>query len=274
MKWLDSWGVKARVSSAYYPQSNGRAEAGVKSLKRLLKGNVGPRGSLNNDDVARALLQYRNTPLRGVNRSPAELALGRPIRDALPLPRDRYRIDTGWAQHLHEREVTMTEKNAMLEVKYNEGAKLLNELKISDKVLCQNERSKKWDKSGTIIEVKKHRQYLVRMTGSGRVSLRNRRHLHVIVPSSPNTANHPSLEHHNDGSDELENGGTVNEQDNAAERDNLDQCIDVDLQGHSQPINEHVTITEEDHPQQNMADKEPRRSKIIRSAPKRFDEEY
>jgi hypothetical protein len=35
-EWLESWGTKVRKSSAYYPQSNGRAEAGVKSLKRLL----------------------------------------------------------------------------------------------------------------------------------------------------------------------------------------------------------------------------------------------
>ena len=34
--WLKSWGVKIRPSSAYYPQSNGRAEAAVKTLKRLL----------------------------------------------------------------------------------------------------------------------------------------------------------------------------------------------------------------------------------------------
>ena len=34
---LKSWGTSIRGSSAYYPQSNGRAEVGVKSLKRLLK---------------------------------------------------------------------------------------------------------------------------------------------------------------------------------------------------------------------------------------------
>ena len=31
--WINNWGVKIRPSSTYYPQSNGRAEAGVKSLK-------------------------------------------------------------------------------------------------------------------------------------------------------------------------------------------------------------------------------------------------
>ena len=39
--WLKSWGVKVRLSSAHYHQSNGRAEVGVKSMKRLLRGNTG-----------------------------------------------------------------------------------------------------------------------------------------------------------------------------------------------------------------------------------------
>ena len=64
-------GVEVRSSSAYFPQSNGRAEAGVKSMKRLLMGNLGPKGYIDNDRVAKALLQYRNTPFRVGSASPA-----------------------------------------------------------------------------------------------------------------------------------------------------------------------------------------------------------
>ena len=56
------WGVDMRISSAYYPQSNGRAEAAVKTAKRLLRDNTGPGGTLNTDKVSVALLQYLNTP--------------------------------------------------------------------------------------------------------------------------------------------------------------------------------------------------------------------
>ena len=73
-------------------------------MKCLLRGNAGRNGAINTDKVAQALLQYRNTPLRGINKSPAELALGRFLRDTVPLPRQRYKIDTHWAQHLRERE--------------------------------------------------------------------------------------------------------------------------------------------------------------------------
>ena len=35
-EWLKGWGVKLRVSSAHYPQSNGRAECTVKAEKNLV----------------------------------------------------------------------------------------------------------------------------------------------------------------------------------------------------------------------------------------------
>ena len=41
--WLKSWGVKMRLSSAHYHQSKGRAEVGVKSMRRLLGENTGKK---------------------------------------------------------------------------------------------------------------------------------------------------------------------------------------------------------------------------------------
>jgi hypothetical protein len=40
--FLKRWGVNHRISSAYHPQSNGRAEVAVKATKRLLRSNIGP----------------------------------------------------------------------------------------------------------------------------------------------------------------------------------------------------------------------------------------
>ena len=82
-----------QISSAYYPQSNGRAEAAVKAAKRLLMTNTGPGGSLNTDRVSSALLQYLNTPLRGINKSPAQLAAGRQLRDGVPAAKQHYKVD-------------------------------------------------------------------------------------------------------------------------------------------------------------------------------------
>ncbi|XP_063871052.1 uncharacterized protein K02A2.6-like [Scylla paramamosain] len=55
--FLQKWGVGVRVSSAHFPQSNGRAEVAVKSAKRIIRGNIGADGSLDNDKISLALLQ-------------------------------------------------------------------------------------------------------------------------------------------------------------------------------------------------------------------------
>ena len=78
------WGIKHRLSSAHFPQSNGRAEVAVKITKRMLDDNMADDGSLNTDKVVRALLQQRNTPDRDCKLSPAEVLFGRCLRDAMP----------------------------------------------------------------------------------------------------------------------------------------------------------------------------------------------
>ena len=62
-QFLKEWGVSFRLSSASYPQSNGRTEVGVKAAKRIIHANISSDGSLNNDAAARAILTYRKTPV-------------------------------------------------------------------------------------------------------------------------------------------------------------------------------------------------------------------
>ena len=73
--------MKHRLSSAYNPQSNGRAEVTVKTMKRLLQDNIGANGNLNTDTVTRVMLQLRNTPEGDSGLSPAQILLGRTLRD-------------------------------------------------------------------------------------------------------------------------------------------------------------------------------------------------
>ena len=80
--FMRKWVIKHRVSSAYFPQSNGRAEVAVKAAKRLFISNISPNGDLNNDSFLRALLQLRNTPDPDCDLSPAEIVFGHPLRDA------------------------------------------------------------------------------------------------------------------------------------------------------------------------------------------------
>ena len=66
-----------------------------------------------------------------------------------------------------------------------EHTKELTTLKVSDVVMMQNQSGLhplKWDKSGTVVEVLPFNQCKVKMDGSGRVSLRNRKFLKPISP--------------------------------------------------------------------------------------------
>ena len=63
--------------------------------------------------------------------------------------------------------------NELTKSKYNVQAREKETLVKGDTLLCQNVRTKKWDRSGVIVEVGDYRQCLVKMDRSGRISLRN-----------------------------------------------------------------------------------------------------
>lgn len=176
--FFKKWNVTHRLSSAHYPQSNGRAEAAVKHMKRMLTTNIGADGSLDTDSVAKALLLHRNTPSLDIGASPAELLFGRPIRDHLPNP-TRFRRE--WIDLADLRETAMTKRH-QTQTKYV-PPRDLNELNVGDSVAVQNQqgpRPSQWEKTGTVIEKLPDRQYRVLVDGSRRTSLRNRRFLRVI----------------------------------------------------------------------------------------------
>ena len=81
--FLRDWGVSHEVSSPHYPQSNGKAEARVKSMKKLISAAWTGR-SVDWTKLSRALLQYRNTPTRKDGISPAQKLFGHPVQDTLP----------------------------------------------------------------------------------------------------------------------------------------------------------------------------------------------
>ena len=183
-EFLQRWGVRRRLSSAYFPQSNGRAEAAVKSMKRLIQGHTGPRGSINTDEIALGLLQYRNTPIEG-GKSPAQLALGRELKDTMPLPRQRYHVNYQWKKLLKQRELDMAVSWEKQKQTFDQSAKPLQQLCPYTDVVCQNPKTNKWDRSGKVVECLPYRQYRIKLDGTGRITLRNRRHLRTVYRGAP-----------------------------------------------------------------------------------------
>ena len=181
------WAVKVRLSSAQYPQSNGRAEAAVKTAKRIIRSNTGEGGTLDCDKASLAILEYLNTPIRIVNKSPAQLTIGRQLRDGVPTARLHYMVDAHWIQALNNREIQMAENND--KIVSSRTSRRHTPLHTGDKVRIQNQATKMWDRTGVVIEQLPHRQYNVRLDGSGRISLRNRWHLSPIHAPKPSHEN-------------------------------------------------------------------------------------
>ena len=185
MAFYRRWKVGIRLSSAHYPQSNGRAEAAVKSAKRIIRSSIGGAGSLDNDKVSLAILQYLNTPLRGINKSPAQLATGRQLRDGVPTARLNYRVDRHWRRSIRKRERQVAARNKTIIDKGT--SRRLTPIQPGTHVRVQNQMSKVWDREGVVVEQRPYRQYTIRLEGSGRLSVRNRRHLKAVQPSDTET---------------------------------------------------------------------------------------
>jgi len=188
--FLKRWDVKTRMSSAYYPQSNGRAEAAVKTAKRILTTNGTESGSLDTDDVAKALLLHRNTPPPDIGVSPAELFFGRNINDHLPSP---VKFRKEWSELADGRETAYNKRRA--HATKNDNHKRVHELtplNIGDNVSIQNQTGQhrlRWDRTGIVSETLPNSQYGVVVDGSRRTTLRNRHFLRQIRPNARITGN-------------------------------------------------------------------------------------
>ena len=192
-EFLRRWGVHHRVSSAYFPQSNGRAEVAVKSAKRLLMSNTGPTGQLDHDRFLRAMLQLRNTPDPDCDVSPAQIIFGRPLRDAFSFTNrlEKFRnpqIRPLWTQAWEAKEQALRVRMTRTLEKLGAHSRTLQRLAVGDRVFIQNQHGHnptKWDRSGTVMEALDHDQYWVKVDGSGRLTLRNRRFLRAFTPVTP-----------------------------------------------------------------------------------------
>lgn len=185
------WGIRHRRSSAYFPQSNGRAEVAVKTAKRLLLSNITPSGSINSDKFLRAILQLRNTPDPDCHISPAEIVFGRRLRDAFTFVNKSERfqnpeIRSTWRDAWEAKEEALRVRFAKSSERMDIHTRDLPPLLIGDRVFVQNQNGThplKWDRSGLVVEVQNHDQYVIKIDGSGRLTLRNRRFLRRYSPA-------------------------------------------------------------------------------------------
>ena len=153
------------TSSPHYPQSNGKAENAVKTVKRLFS-----RCRDSGYSEYLALLDFNNTPTEGVGLSPSQRLFGRRCRTSLPvtkkLLRPRYSTE-------HERK-RMTECKQKQARYYNKSTRQLPELSEGETVRVKCPGEKTWTK-GTCVRKVAQRSYDVQAENA--TNRRNRRHI-------------------------------------------------------------------------------------------------
>ena len=163
------------MSAAYNPQSNGRAELAVKMTKRLIEDNIGPDGELDTDNFLRALLIKRNTPDPTSRLSPAEIVFGRKLRDTMPHIDKTVSIfhnkevRPAWTKAWEEKEIALRTRYQGSQKRLAEHSKALPNLEVGEKVSIQNQtgsKPTKWDRTGTVLEVRDFNKYIVKVDGS------------------------------------------------------------------------------------------------------------
>ncbi len=97
----------------------------------------------------------------------------------------KYAPSPVWSESLDLREQALRHRHIRHQDTWSEHTRTLTPLKVGDRVRIQNQTGphpKKWDRTGVVIEVRQYHQYLVRVDGSGKQTLRNRRFLRRFTP--------------------------------------------------------------------------------------------
>ena len=159
------WGFDHTTSSPHYPQSNGKAENAVKTVKRLFT-----KCKESNCSEFLALLDWRNTPTEGLGTSPAERFLGRrcktllPAHGALLQPRYPTEVDTQAINKQKQRQ----------QYYYDRHTRPLKPLSPGDSVRMRLPGQSTWS-PGVCAGLVGPRSYEVKV--GDRTFVRNRRHL-------------------------------------------------------------------------------------------------
>ena len=97
----------------------------------------------------------------------------------------RYCPHPTWKETLANREKALAKRHSLEHEKWSEHARSLPPLSVGDHVYVQNltgNHPKRWERTGIIVEVRQFHQYIVKIDGSGRLTLRNRQHLRKFKP--------------------------------------------------------------------------------------------
>jgi hypothetical protein len=175
------YNIQHKPSSPHYQRSNGEAERAVKTVKSLWR---------KASDKCLALLDYRTTPLEGVNLSPAQLLMGRRPRNTLPTAKSLL-IPSSYNRQEVKRRLDFEKTRQKYYHDERSGAEL-PPLKPGDHVrMSPMPESKVWQPGVVLQHHETPKSYIVQ--SGQRVLRRNRRHLRTSTATAGQRSGQPEV---------------------------------------------------------------------------------
>jgi transposase InsO family protein len=173
-QFAKEWGFEIITSSPTYAQSNGLAERYVGIIKKMLQ-----KAREDQRDPYLALLELRNSPITGMDYSPAQMLMGRRIRSKLPMKSTLLEPET---VRPHDRLIQRQKKQKEF---YDRTAKVRKTIQPESVVRYKCKQG--WAPAVVTKKLAQPRSYLIE-TPEGTILRRNTRHLRVTGESAPKPA--------------------------------------------------------------------------------------
>ena len=150
-RFAEKYDFQHITSSPHYPQANGRAEAAVKTIKKLFE-----KATEDREDPHLSLLAFRNTPTAQLGMSPAQVMFGRRTRTHLPTTNQLLSSAHDTAAH----DALVAGKRRQADY-YNRGPRERSPVSVGDVVRTRWNSKDEWEKA-EVTKVLPHRSYLLR----------------------------------------------------------------------------------------------------------------
>ena len=148
----------------WYPQGNSVVESAVKWAKSLLEKCWRGRGQplRTNEEWIKGILQWKNTPHKSTGLSPAIKLYGHPVQDAIPCHKSC--LSRSWHDKKLRVDIDAAKRKEKSKKYFNRGTRNLKQFKVNDPVCVQNNRTKRWDRYGPVMECyHQSRRYLIKL---------------------------------------------------------------------------------------------------------------
>jgi hypothetical protein len=171
-KFAKDWGFQQVFSSPRYPQSNGKVEKSVQTIKTLMQ-----KALDDNQDCYKALLEFRNTPTESSNLSPMQIMINRQTRSVLPVANTKLS-----SMHQQTAQEALSQAKQKQAFYYDRTARDHPPLNTGDNVRIKDNPADKHWRTGTVIDCLPYRSYNVKLDDN---TVRRRTSRHVRWSPTP-----------------------------------------------------------------------------------------